>query len=123
MVTIPRLLVFVPDPVVRDEDPRAGFGSIAQTLRQAQVGVRPSEGVPGRPPGPPAELCASGAHEPALADMKAFGVDRLVTTAGGSSKFKELIDFWDIKKQVTGASAASHSCRSGAAGAVAPHAA
>ena len=140
------------------EDPRTGFGSIAQTLRQAQArdpsisreevkafldGLRVNQDRPQSfvPLEPMNQLQVD------LADMKAFGgkpypfmlvaidaltkkvaseplKDRLAsTTAGGMKKvfqglglpanvysddgsefkreFKELMDFWDIEKQVT----------------------
>ena len=128
------------------EDPRTGFGSIAQTLRQAQVRDPSLRGVSGRPPDR-REACLLNQLQVDLADMKAFGgkpypfmlvaidaltkkvaaeplKDRLATTTAASMKkvfqalgvpanvysddgsefkreFKELMDFWDIEKQVT----------------------
>ena len=137
------------------KDPRTGFGSIAQTLQQAQVRdpsiSREEVKSPPGEPGPVAErlqqLRAMNQLQVDLADMKAFGgkpypfmlvaidaltkkvaaellKDRLAsTTAAGMKKvfqalgvpanvysddgsefkreFKELMDFWDIEKQVT----------------------
>ena len=144
------------------EDPRTGFGSIAQTLQQAQVrdpsisrgevkafldGLRVNQDRPQRGYNSFVPLEPMNQLQVDLADMRAFGgkpypfmlvaidaltkkvaaeplKDRLAsTTAAGMKKvfqalgvpanvysddgaefkreFKELMDFWDIEKQVT----------------------
>ena len=144
------------------EDPRTGFGSIAQTLQQAQVrdpsisrgevkafldGLRLNQDRPQRGYNSFVPLEPMNQLQVDLADMKAFGgkpypfmlvaidaltkkvaaeplKDRLAsTTAAGMKKvfqalgvpanvysddgsefkreFKELMDFWDLEKQVT----------------------
>ena len=144
------------------EDPRAGFGGIAQTLRQAQArdpsiireevkafldGLRVNQDRPQRGYNSFVPLEPMNQLQVDLADMNAFGgkpypfmlvaidaltkkvdaeplKDRLATTAAAGIKkvfqslgvpanvysddgvefrkeFKQLLDFWDIEKQVT----------------------